>query len=86
MAKEMRLRNSGFSFILQENIFSSHVYPENIQREEELDFSIEKLSACKNLLILLNKRIFFLKGNIYLRQTSLMVIKCYVKRAVATTI
>lgn len=47
MAKEMRLRNSGFSFILQENISSSHVYSENIQREEELDFSIEKLNCIR---------------------------------------
>lgn len=46
MAKEMRLRNSGFSFILQENS-SSHVYLENIQREEELDFSIEKLNCIR---------------------------------------
>lgn len=68
MAKEMKLRNSGFSFILQENASSSHVYSENIQREEELDFSIEKLSACKNLLIyLINayfKRKYLSKANL----------------------
>lgn len=61
MAKEMKLRNSGFSFILQENASSSHVYSENIQREEELDFSIEKLNCIRlqKFIDLLNKRIFF---------------------------
>lgn len=61
MAKEMKLRNNGFSFILQENASSSHVYSENIQREEELDFSIEKLNCIRlqKFIDLLNKRIFF---------------------------